>query len=185
MSTDHFLFSLLKLIAAIMVSTAAITTAMAQVPAAGHMQPQPETPPDTGKPPKATHRIGTAVSTPHNSVSIKSTDAGIIRRQPPASGCANCGIIDFVNKITQGSGLNAIAGGVVAGAVAREVLRQAPHPHGASGDQSTHPASPDGQYQIGITMDDGRRAIIHLPESANFHQGDRVKWVDGVLVIDR
>lgn len=83
-------------------------------------QPVPESPPDLNKPPRTIHRIGTAISTPRNSISIKSTDAGIIHRQPPASGCINCGIIDFVNKIGQGNNLNAIASGIVAGTVARK-----------------------------------------------------------------
>ncbi|MBV6446770.1 hypothetical protein [Nitrosomonas sp.] len=154
-------------------------------------QPSSESPPDVNRPPRIIHRTGTAIAPPRNSVSIKSTDAGIIHRQPPASGCSNCGIIDFVNKIGQGPGLNAIAGGVIAGTVAREVTRQNPYPHG-TGNPSAIPdshaggiAQPHNQYQVGITMSDGSQAIIALPDATQFHQGDRVKWVDGVLMIDR
>ncbi|PTQ85054.1 hypothetical protein [Nitrosomonas ureae] len=146
------------------------------------------------KPPRTIHRIGTAISTPRNSISIKSTDAGAIRRQSPVSGCINCGIIHSINKIEQGSGMNAIAGGIVAGTVAREIIRQSPHPHNpdypqAPGDnyynQGGNIIYPGNQYQINITMDDGRQAIIALPEGASFQQGDRVKWVDGALMLDR
>ncbi len=156
-------------------------------------QPLAESPPDLNRPPRIIHRTGTAIGAPRNSISIKSTDAGIIHRQSSASGCINCGIIDFVNKIGQGGNLNAIASGVVAGTIAREIIRQTPHPHGADhhgagggihghyGGNSTHPGD---QYQVGITMNDGRQAIIALPDAANFHQGDRVKLVDGVLVLD-
>jgi len=153
----------------------------------------PDTPLDS-KPPRTIHRIGTAIGAPRNSISIKSTDAGAIRRQSPVSGCINCGIINSINKIGQGSGMNAIAGGVVAGTVAREIIRQTPHPHNpdypqAPGDnyynQGGNIIYPGNQYQINITMDDGRQAIIALPEGTGFQQGDRVKWVDGTLILDR
>lgn len=157
-------------------------------------RPQPENTSDLNKPPRKIHRIGTAIGAPPNSISIKSTDAGTPHRRPSATGCSNCGIIDFVNKIGQGPGLNAIASGVVAGTVAREIIRQSPpHPHGSNyqGDMSgTHThggnmAYPSNQYHIGITMRDGRQAIIALPEGSNFQQGDRVQLIDGTLVLDR
>ena len=153
----------------------------------------PDTPLDS-KPPRTIHRIGTAIGAPRNSISIKSTDAGAIRRQSPVSGCINCGIINSINKIGQGSGMNAIAGGIVAGTIAREIIRQTPHSHNpnypqAPGDnyynQGGNIIYPGNQYQINITMDDGRQAIIALPEGASFQQGDRVKWVDGALILDR
>ncbi|MDV6341955.1 hypothetical protein R2103_09295 [Nitrosomonas sp. Is24] len=154
-------------------------------------QPPPESPPDVNRPPRTIHRIGTAIGAPRNSVSIKSTDAGTIPRQPAASGCINCGVINFVNRIGQGPGLNAIAGGVVAGTVAREIIRQNPYPHDTSypgtvdGAHARSTAQPHDQYQVGITMNDGQQAIIALPNAANFHQGDRIRLVDGVLVPDR
>ncbi len=153
-------------------------------------QPAPESPPDLGRPPRTIHRIGTAINTPRNSISIKSTDAGIIPRQPPpTSGCINCGIVDFVNKMGQGNNLNAIASGIVAGTVAREIIR----PHGTNqpdatghipGNHGGNMVNPGHPYQIGVTMSDGRQAIIALPDAANFQQGDRVKLIDGVLVLD-
>lgn len=154
-------------------------------------QPPPESPPDVNRPPRTIHRIGTAIGAPRNSVSIKSTDAGAIPRQPAASGCINCGVINFVNRIGQGSGLNAIAGGVVAGTVAREIIRQNSYPPRThytgtvGGAHAGSTAQPHDQYQVGITMNDGRQAIIALPDAANFHQGDRIRLVDGVLVPDR
>ncbi|MBK6957892.1 MAG: hypothetical protein IPH22_05445 [Nitrosomonas sp.] len=153
-------------------------------------QSAPGSPPDLGRPPRTIHRVGTAISTPRNSISIKSTDAGIIHRQPPVSGCINCGIVDFVNKIGQGNNLNAIASGIVAGTIAREIIR----PHGTNqpdttggmlGDHGSNMANPVNPYQIGVTMSDGRQAIIPLPDATNFQQGDRVKLIDGVLVLDR
>lgn len=207
MSITHNAFVLIKQTVVVLILMLAITTiAVAQQPGVEPSQrslsnPQnptteslPATPPGVDRPPRTIHRIGTAISTPRNSVSIKSTDAGIIHRQPSTSACSNCGIVDFVNKIGQGPGLNAIVGGIVAGTVAREVLHQSQHQQGTNHPEIKDPnynnhggniAHPGGLYQIGVTMQDGRQAIINLPDAANFHQGDRVKWVDGSLVPDR
>ncbi|UJP03014.1 MAG: hypothetical protein LZF85_00675 [Nitrosomonas sp.] len=155
-------------------------------------QPLPENPPDINRPPRTVHRVGTAIGAPRNNVSIKSTDAGAIPRQPAASGCINCGVINSINRIIgQGPGLNAIAGAVAAGTVAREIIRQNPYPHdtnypgAVNGAHMGNTTQPHDQYQVGITMNDGRQAIIALPDAANFHQGDRIRLVDGVLVPDR
>lgn len=160
-------------------------------------RPLPENPSDLNKQPRKIQRIGTAIPAPRNSVSIKSTDAGAIHRPPPAPGCPNCGVIDFVNKLGQGPGLNAIAGGVVAGTIAREIIRQTPHAHGAIhpnavggisggyGGNVNHPGQPDNPYQVGVTMSDGSQAIIALPDASNLQQGDRIQFIDGVLVLDR
>lgn len=204
MSNNFHIIDLAKsiIVSASIFSILAGDIAFAQSPNADHhnkppsgsqsltTQPVPESPPDLERPPKTIHRVGTAISTPRNSISIKSTDAGIIPRQPPASGCINCGIVDFVNKMGQGNNLNAIASGIVAGTVAREIIR----PHGTNqpdtmsgmpGNHGGNMANPSNPYQIGITMNDGRQAIIALPDTANFQQGDRVKLIDGVLVLDR
>ncbi|PXW91194.1 hypothetical protein C8R34_101103 [Nitrosomonas sp. Nm84] len=168
-----------------------------QQPSEPTTRPLPENPSDLNKQPRKIHRIGTAIPAPRNSISIKSTDAGAIRRPPPTSGCTNCGIIDFVNKLGQGPGLNAIAGGVVAGTVAREVIRQTPHSQGiihpntmgsisgGYGGNMNHPGQPGNPYQVGITMSDGSQAIIALPDASNLQQGDRIQLIDGVLVLDR
>ncbi len=154
----------------------------------------PENPPDLNRLPRSIHRTGTAIGA-RNSISIKSTDAGIIHRQPTASGCINCGVIDFINKVSQGGGLNAIANGVVTGTVAREIARYAHYPHdtnyhpimpgGAQNHDGGYITQPSNQYNIGVTMKDGSQAIITLPDAANFHQGDKVKLIDGMLVPDR
>ncbi len=193
--------AILSFLSASIFSIFSVNITSAQSPSADHSnqppsksqslttQPVPESPPDLNRPPRTIHRIGTAISTPRNSISIKSTDAGIIHRQPPASGCINCGIVDFVNKIGQGNNLNAIASGIVAGTVAREIIR----PHGTnqpdttdvSGDHEGNMLNPGNPYQIGVTMSDGRQAIISPPDATSFQQGDRVKLIDGVLVLDR
>ena len=75
--------------------------------------PKPSIKPDQKLPVRTMQRTGTAIAGARNSVSIKSTDAGIIHYPPAipathyphyapnpplvpsASGCINCGIIDF------------------------------------------------------------------------------------------
>lgn len=166
-----------------------------QAPSSQNLTTQslPENPPNLNKPPRKIHRIGTAIPAPPNSISIKSTDAGTIHRRPPASACSNCGIIDFVNKIGQGPGLNTIVSGAVAGTVAREVIRKTPLPHGnhpgtmggIPGNYGGNMAHPDNPYHVGITMSDGKQAIIALPEASHLQQGDRIQLIDGMLVLDR
>ncbi len=151
-----------------------------------------ETPSGVNRPPRVIHRVGTAIPAPRNSVSIKSTDAGYIPRQPAVSGCINCGIIDFIQRSTSGNVLNAITSGVVAGTIAREVNRQLPYPGSSHPQYGTGivPMPSDGNiatnpYQVGITLHDGSQAIIALPDVSHLQQGDRVQLIDGAIVIDR
>lgn len=195
MSSNNHTAGLRKQITSTIIILSIITVNSAFAQSSSSIQ-APSSPPDLNNSPRTIHRTGTAIGA-RNSISIKSTDAGIIHRQPPASGCTNCGVIDSINKLGQGSGLNAIAGGVIAGTIAREVMRHnAPHAHGSAhpnhstalhgvpGDHGHTMTNPAGQYNIGITMNDGSQAVITLPNAANFQQGDRVKLIDGALVPD-
>lgn len=166
------------------------TQSLPPQPRQATVQPAPEIPPDlNSRPPRAVQRIGTAIPPPRNTVSIKSTDAGAIPRQSPLSPCINCGVVDFVHPLAQGQGMNAIVSGVVAGTIARGVIgsMQPPHDghHPPNHHGGGHTVPPQHPYQVGITLDDGRQAIIAIPEGANFQQGDRIRWVDGTLVLDR
>lgn len=193
MSNNNHTADLKKQITGAIIILSVITVDIAFAQSSSRIQ-NPSSPPDLNNPPRTIHRTGTAIGA-RNSISIKSTDAGIIHRQPPASGCTNCGVIDFINKMGQGNGLNAIAGGVVAGTIAREVMRHhaTPHSHGSNhpntmsgvpGDHGNNMTNPASQYNVGITMNDGSQAVITLPNTANFQQGDRVRLIDGVLVPD-
>lgn len=138
----------------------------------------PENLPESNtKPVRKIHRIGTAIPAPPNAVSIKSTEAGMIRRPAPlpsSSGCTNCGVVDFVKQSLQGNQMNAIVNGVVAGTIAREVIR----PRNAENNLNS-------PYHVGVTLNDGRQAVIALPDASNLQQGDRIKLIDGTLFIDR
>ena len=77
------------------------------------LPPTPGIKPDPHMPVRTMQRTGTAIVGARNSVSIKSTDAGIVHRPAapstllsplpplPQSGtnCINCGIIDFINTV--------------------------------------------------------------------------------------
>ncbi len=158
--------------------------------------PKPKSKPNVDMPHRTINRIGTAIGV-RNSISIKSTDAGIIHRQRlPASGCVNCGVVDFVNVIRQGNGLNAIAGGVIAGTVARKIGGYGSHEH-ANTNRNTSENVLNGRrlehnttdrimhYDVGITMNDGSQATITLPDASQFHRGDKVQLIDGALVPHR
>jgi len=140
--------------------------------------PKPQAKPNLGMPSRTVNRVGTMIGA-RNSISIKSTDAGIIHRHPPGATCINCGVIDYINIPGQGNGLNAIAAGVIAGTIARSIGQYGTHPHNTL---SPNTAMHNQNYDVGITMQDGSQAIISLPDAPQFHRGDAVQLIDGVLV---
>ena len=135
--------------------------------------PRPKAKPNIPMPTRTINRIGTAIGA-RNSISIKSTDAGIIHRPPLASTCANCGVINFINSLGQGDGLNAITSGVVAGTIARRIGRNV--------DTNAGTTNLNEGYDVGITMQDGTQAVITLPDASHFNSGDHIQLIDGVLV---
>ena len=151
--------------------------------------PLPDTKPDPNLPPRTMQRTSTAISGARNSISIKSTDAGIIHyppavlppntpppSQPPAlSGCIYCGVIDYIRIIDQENTYNAITSGIVAGTIAKEISG-----HGAyaqSGHKRQH-----SHYHVGIIMQDGSQQIIRVPDVSHLHHGDSIQLIDGVIV---
>ncbi|HBV20976.1 MAG TPA: hypothetical protein PKM20_04035 [Nitrosomonas sp.] len=159
--------------------------------------PKPGVKPSPGLPTRAMHRTGTAIVGARNSVSIKSTDAGIIHYPPVipvvpvphapnvsgspyASNCINCGIIDFIN---QSNALNAMASGIVAGTIARKIGGHGVYPHPQNNAGRGHPQHSGHQhYHVGITMHDGSQQIITVPDASQLHRGDRIQLIDGIIV---
>ncbi|MDR4514728.1 hypothetical protein [Nitrosomonas sp.] len=158
--------------------------------------PLPDTKPDPNLPPRTIQRTSTAISGARNSISIKSTDAGIIHyppavlppntpppSQPPAlSGCINCGVIDFIN-IAHGNAPNVITSGIIAGTIARKIGEHGAHQHtDNTPGRHAHPGQQHQQhYHVGVTMQDGNRQIIMVPDITGLHRGDFVQIKDGVL----
>jgi len=158
------------------------------------LPPRPGIKPDPHMPVRTMQRTGTAIVGARNSVSIKSTDAGIIHRPAAASAplsplpqsgtsCINCGIIDFIN-IAQGNAINAMASGIIAGTIARKIGEHGAHPQ-PDHTPSRHAHQEQGQhqqhYQVGVTMQDGSRQVIMVPDITGLHRGDIIQFKDGVL----
>lgn len=165
------------------------------------LPPTPGIKPDPHMPVRTMQRTGTAIVGARNSVSIKSTDAGIVHRPaapsaplsplPPlpqsGSNCINCGIIDFIN-IAQGNAINAMASGIIAGTIARKIGEHGAHPQ-TDHTPGRHAYQGQGQgqgqhqqhYHVGVTMQDGSRQIIMVPDVAGLHRGDIIQLKDGVL----
>lgn len=145
--------------------------------------------PDLNMPNRAIDRTGTAFSGRRSSVSIKSTDAGIVPRYPQTSACINCGTVDFVNVIGQGNNIDLITGGIINGVIRNKVFQYGqnqgypidPHMHG-NAHQGHHQGNGTTHYDVGVTMDDGTKTIITQPNTPHFHSGDRIKLIDGEFV---
>ena len=154
---------------------------------------------------RAMQRTGTAINGARNSISIKSTDAGIIHyppavstapypniapglpNAPSAAGCINCGIIDFINIVGQGNALNAIASGIVAGTIVKKIggygaYSHPNHSHDHSRGEHTGHRGQHQHYQVGITMHDGSQQVITVPDVSNLQYGDRIQLIDGIII---
>ena len=84
--------------------------------------PKPSNKTTSNTTPATTDRIG-AVHSNRRSISIKSTDAGVIYPYRQASGCINCGT-DPAQQIGQGIGYGVITGGIIRGIIGREIIRR-------------------------------------------------------------
>lgn len=163
------------------------------------LPPMPGIKPDPHMPVRTMQRTGTAIVGARNSVSIKSTDAGIVHRPAapsaplsplpplPQSGtsCINCGIIDFINT-AQGNAINAMASGIIAGTIARKIGEYGAHPQSdRTPGRHAHHGQGQGQHQqhyhVGVTMQDGSRQIIMVPDVTGLHRGDIIQLKDGIL----
>ncbi|SER19509.1 hypothetical protein SAMN05421690_10123 [Nitrosomonas sp. Nm51] len=153
--------------------------------------PIPGVKPNLNLPARSIQRTGTAISGARNSISIKSTDAGIVHRPAapsaplsplPQSGsnCINCGIIDFINS-AQGNAINAMASGIIAGTIARRIGEHDTHPH-TDHTPGRHAHQVQQHYHVGVTMQDGSRQIISVPDVSHLHHGDNVQLIDGMII---
>jgi hypothetical protein len=150
----------------------------------------PRRKPELNMPMRTVNRVGSTF--PGNSVSIKSTDAGIIPRYQQPSECMDCGIVDLVGP---GYAADIISGGIISGVIASKIFRREAHKYHPTDTGMGRGTYPDNHfnsgranhmmnYDIGITMDDDTRAIIKQQTTPHFHSGDRVKLIDGVLKLN-
>lgn len=156
------------------------------------LPPTPGIKPDPHMPVRTMQRTGTAIVGARNSVSIKSTDAGIVHRPaaPSAplsplpqseSNCINCGVIDFIT-IAQSNAINAMASGIIAGTIARKIGEHGAHPQtDHTSGRHPHQEQHRQHYHVGVTMQDGSRQVIMVPDITGLHRGDIIQLKDGVL----
>ncbi|MCB1935330.1 MAG: hypothetical protein KDF59_05255 [Nitrosomonas sp.] len=154
--------------------------------------PIPGVKPHSELPPvRSMQRIGTAINGARNSVSIKSTDAGIVHRPAAPSApltpmpqfapnCIHCGIVDFIN-IAPESMVNAIASGMIAGTIARKIGGHGTHQDTQS-EHRHHRGHHQQHYQVGVTMQDGSQQVIVVPDISGLQRGNRVQLKDGILM---
>ena len=105
--------------------------------------------------------------------------------------CRSCGVVEsirFVQKKGEGSGLGAVAGGVLGGVLGHQlgagrgntVATIAGAGAGAyAGHQVERNVKKKSYYAVAVRMDDGARRTITQGSRPPFHDGDRVKIVDG------
>lgn len=151
----------------------------------------PKPKPAFNMPTRTVNRVGSTFSG-RNSISIKSSDAGITPRYQQPSQCMDCGVIDFVNVIEPGYAAGVISGGIISGVIGSKIFRRDAHKyhstdtdmgknsfpgHHFNGGPANHMMNDDN----GITMDGDTQAIIKQQTAPHFHRGDRVKLFDGVL----
>jgi len=172
-------------------SSSSLTPIPSTKPHATHTAP-PEIPARTMQ--RTGTAIGTTINGARNSVSIKSTDAGIVHRPAAPSAplspmapmgqfapnCIHCGIVDFIN-IAPEAMVNAIASGMIAGTIVRKIGG-----HGYSGTQSEHHQHRGQQqhYQVGVTMQDGSQQVIVVPDVSGLQRGNMVQLKDGILMLE-
>jgi hypothetical protein len=143
--------------------------------------------PDSGRnmSKRVINRVGTEFSD-RNSVSIKSTDAGIIPGYQQIPECFNCGVVDIVG---QSGGLGVISGGIIGGAIGSKLIRRdlrQYYPTGNAHDGHRHRGGSvdnTSYYDVGVTMGDEAHTVIKRQAVPSFYRGDGVKLENGVLVI--
>lgn len=116
-----------------------------------------------------------------------------IAAPPPASVCHECGTITGIREIDrpgQASGVGAVAGGVLGGVLGRQIggsnHRTAGTVLGAvggglAGHQIEKSAKSGKIWEIGVRFDDGNSRVFTQDTHPSWHNGARVRLVNGVL----
>ena len=110
--------------------------------------------------------------------------------QPPV--CAECGTVTGIREIEQprktgtGTATGAVIGGILGYAIGGHGNRTAGTVVGAAGGAVAgnvyeNRAGENKTFEIGVLFDDGRSSSFHMPSHPAWHQGSRVKLVNGTL----
>jgi outer membrane lipoprotein SlyB len=107
--------------------------------------------------------------------------------------CAECGVIESVRAIEtrgEGSGVGAVGGAVVGGLLGNQVGgghgKEAMTVVGAiggamAGNQIEKHVKSDTSYEVVVRMENGSSRVMHEANQPSWHNGDRVKVVDGTI----
>jgi outer membrane lipoprotein SlyB len=114
----------------------------------------------------------------------------------PAPVCSNCGVVDSIREITQpgeGSGLGAVAGGVVGailghqigGGTGKKIATVAGAAGGAyAGHQIEKSQRKTTRYEVIVRMNDGASRSVMLDMVPGWQVGEHVRIENGMLVRD-
>jgi outer membrane lipoprotein SlyB len=114
----------------------------------------------------------------------------------PAPVCSNCGVVDSIREITQpgeGSGLGAVAGGVVGailghqvgGGTGKKIATVAGAAGGAyAGHQIEKSQRKTTRYEVIVRMNDGSSRSVMLDVVPGWQVGEHVRIENGTLVRD-
>lgn len=114
----------------------------------------------------------------------------------PAPVCSNCGVVDHIREITQpgeGSGLGAVAGGVVGallghqvgGGTGKKIATVAGAAGGAyAGHQIEKSQRKTTRYEVLVRMNDGATRSVMMDTMPGWQVGERVRIENGTLVRD-
>jgi outer membrane lipoprotein SlyB len=114
----------------------------------------------------------------------------------PAPACHNCGVVDNIREITQpgeGSGLGAVAGGVVGailghqigGGTGKQIATVAGAAGGAyAGHQIEKSQRKTTRYEVLVRMNDGSTRSVMMDTVPGWQVGERVRIENGTLVRD-
>lgn len=114
----------------------------------------------------------------------------------PAPVCSNCGVVDSIREITQpgeGSGLGAVAGGVVGailghqvgGGTGKKIATVAGAAGGAyAGHQIEKSQRKTTRYEVIVRMNDGSSRAVMMDMVPGWQVGEHVRIENGTLVRD-
>lgn len=117
--------------------------------------------------------------------------AGTAGAQAPGAACVSCGVVTsvrYVERNGEGTGAGAVVGGVVGGVLGHQLgsgrgntaATIAGVGVGAyAGNEVEKNAKKKAYYVINVQLDNGSKRSFTQGSNPPFHQGDRVKIVDG------
>ena len=120
---------------------------------------------------------------------------GAVAQAPARAVCNTCGVVEAVRYMQvkgEASGLGAVAGGVVGGVLGHQVgsgrgntvATIAGAGAGAyAGHQVEKNVKKKSYYEIAVRLDNGKRRTLTQDVQPRFHDGDRVRIVNGSQLV--